>query len=87
LPSEPRERAVLVGLDLKGRVSRVSPTEIVTSVEDSIEELRVLAESAGAEVVDKVVQGRETGHAATLIGSGKVEELAAQVTAQSIERN
>jgi GTP-binding protein HflX len=85
LPSESRERAVLVGLDLKGRVSRVAPTEIVTSVEDSIEELRVLAESAGAEVVDIVVQGRETGHAATLIGSGKVEELAAQVSAQSID--
>ena len=38
-----------------------------------------MAASAGAEVVDRVIQSRPGPEAATLIGSGKVEELAAQV--------
>jgi GTP-binding protein HflX len=76
-----------VGLDLKGRVSRPGAPipEFTTSAEESIGELEVLAESAGAEVVDRVLQSRETPVAATLIGSGKVEELAAQVKAASID--
>ena len=49
---------------------------IAASVEESLEELSVLAESAGAEVIDRIVQSREAPQAATLIGSGKVEELA-----------
>jgi GTP-binding protein HflX len=41
--------------------------------------LAELAESAGAEVVDRAVQARNAPEAATLIGQGKVEELAAAV--------
>jgi GTP-binding protein HflX len=87
LPSETCERAILVGLDLKGRVSRpgAPKREFTTSAEESISELEVLAESAGAQVVDRVLQSRETPVAATLIGSGKVDELAAQVKAASID--
>lgn len=73
------ERAILVGLDLKGRASRAS------SLEEAIEELAVLAESAGAQVVDCVLQTRDAVQAATLLGSGKVEELASQVKAASID--
>ena len=59
--------------------------EIAASVDESLEELAVLAESAGAEVVDRMLQSREAPQAATLIGSGKVEELAQQVKATSID--
>jgi len=40
-----------------------------------------LASSAGADVVDRLVQSREAPQAATLIGPGKVEELAGAVSA------
>ena len=42
-----------------------------------------LAVSAGAEVVDRVVQSREAPEAATLIGAGKVQELAASAAGLS----
>ena len=45
--------------------------------EESLEELRELAESAGATVVDSVLQIRDAPEAATLVGAGKVRELAA----------
>jgi len=47
--------------------------------EESLEELAELAEGAGAEVVDRVVQSRTAPEAATLIGQGKVEEISAAV--------
>jgi GTP-binding protein HflX len=43
--------------------------------------LAALAAGAGANVVDRVLQSRHAPVAATLIGSGKVEELAASVKA------
>ena len=45
------------------------------SAEESLEELAALAASVGAEVVAQMIQARESPEAATLIGSGKVEEL------------
>jgi GTP-binding protein HflX len=48
-------------------------------LEDSLEELAELASSAGAEIADRIVQARPAPEAATLIGQGKVEELAAAV--------
>jgi GTP-binding protein HflX len=44
--------------------------------EESIAELRTLAESAGAKVVGEILQHRERIDPATLIGAGKLEELA-----------
>ena len=41
--------------------------------------MRQLAESAGAQVVDTILQVRDRAEAATLIGHGKVEELAGLV--------
>jgi GTP-binding protein HflX len=80
LPRDPgRERAVLVGLEVTAesrRRLRVPPPETpIFEVEESIQELAVLAGSAGADVVDRTVQRRERPDAATLIGSGKVDEL------------
>jgi GTP-binding protein HflX len=60
---------VLVGLALgsRGRVLTLG----------SVEELGLLAESAGARVVSTVIQERARREPATLIGRGKVAELAA----------
>lgn len=69
-----RERAILVGVDLRrGRRAGGGPGPS----EESLAELTELAESAGALVVDRVLQSRESAEAATLVGRGKVEELAA----------
>jgi GTP-binding protein HflX len=62
-----RERAVLVGLETR-------KTELDAG--ESLAELRTLAESAGAEVIESVLQTRAAPDPATLIGSGKVKELA-----------
>lgn len=67
-----RERAILVGLEVTGAGSRARPCE----AEESLEELASLAESAGAKVVRQTLQTRPAPEAATLIGSGKVQEIA-----------
>ncbi len=69
------ERAILVGLEWKGR-SAQRPQNF-ESAEESLQELAELAESAGAEVIDRRVQARSAPEAATLVGHGKVEEIAA----------
>ncbi len=55
------------------------------SPDESLEELGELAASAGAEVLDRVLQARPGPDAATLIGRGKVEELAATVRARGAD--
>ena len=74
-PSRTGERAILIGVEWKrGRGPR-NPS--IPAAEEPLAELRELALSAGAEVVDQVFQSREAPEAATLIGAGKVRELAA----------
>jgi len=60
------ERVVLVGVWTSGTV---------TDAENSLRELAALAETAGAEVLDGVIQRRDKPDAATYIGSGKAREL------------
>ncbi|MCS6954044.1 MAG: GTPase HflX [Bryobacterales bacterium] len=72
-----RERAILVGLELTGGGYRGRSSE----AEELLEELASLAESAGAEVIHQTLQTRAAPEAATLIGSGKVEEIAGLVQA------
>ncbi len=67
------EIAILVGLHLTGRAAEL------ISAEDSLEELAALAMSAGASVAERQIQFRAKVDAATFVGSGKVEELKAQV--------
>jgi GTPase len=50
--------------------------ELPFSAEDSLAELNELATSAGAEVVGEFLQRKEKPDPATLIGSGKLEEIA-----------
>jgi GTPase len=75
------EIAILVGLHLTGRSAQrttAAGAELI-SAEDSMEELAALAMSAGARVVERQIQSRPKVDSATFIGSGKVEELKAQV--------
>src|SRR4029077_14640252 len=62
-------RVFLVGLVLPGQPGPV--------VEEHLDELAQLAESAGATVVDRTVQARRAPDAATFIGRGKAEAVAA----------
>jgi GTP-binding protein HflX len=66
------ERVVLVGVAVDGSVE---------AAERSVDELRRLAETAGAEVLDVMVQRRPRPDAGTFIGKGKARELAAAVEA------
>jgi GTP-binding protein HflX len=103
-----RERAFLVGLDVRSR-RRAGGRKSVTAqaqaardaasaapaaggkaeakpsakpsipefdAEESLAELRTLAGSAGAEVVGEILQRRDRPDPATLIGAGKLEEIA-----------
>ena len=74
---------ILVGVEWKTRgTSRRAAGDPVS---ESLDELAELARSAGAEIVDRLVQARQAPEAATLIGHGKVEEIAAAVHAGSID--
>src|SRR5205823_6078385 len=52
---------------------------------ESLDELALLAESAGAFVVDRMTQARPALDPATLVGSGKVDEIRARVEADAID--
>ena len=53
--------------------------------EESLEELRDLAVSAGAEILGEVLQRRDRPEPATLVGRGKLEELAGAAAATSAD--
>jgi len=103
--SPDRERAFLVGLDVKTRGRAKSavtaqagaardaaamqpapggalqkpaskPSIPEFDADESLAELRTLAESAGAKVVGEILQRRDRVDPATLIGAGKLEEVA-----------
>jgi GTP-binding protein HflX len=76
LPEETREHAILVGVILAREPARDPGAQ---SPEESLDELRTLAASAGADVSATILQKRDAFDAATLIGSGKLKELAARV--------
>jgi len=54
-------------------------------VDDSIRELALLADTAGARVVDTIVPQVQKINGATYVGSGKVEELGARVKDEEID--
>jgi GTP-binding protein HflX len=51
----------------------------------SLDELRELAVTAGARIIDEVIQRRDRPDAATFIGKGKVEELREQVLLEGVD--
>jgi len=70
------ERAILVGVDLR---------DADHDAIESLHELQALAESAGAIVVDVMLQRREHVDAKYYIGRGKVQELAARAKERDAE--
>ena len=70
------ERVILVGVAVGGSVE---------ATERSLEELRRLTETAGAEVVDATLQRRTRPDAGTFVGRGKVAEVAELVRAQGAD--
>ena len=64
----PRERAFLVGIEIKGR-------EALLSIQDSLDELALLADTAGLDVVGQAYQRLDHPNPQTYIGPGKVEEV------------
>jgi len=63
----PGEKAVLVGVIL--------PRYHQWEVEENLAELKLLAETAGVEIVGQIVQDRDRINPTYFIGSGKVQEL------------
>jgi GTP-binding protein HflX len=66
----PRERAFLVGAEIRG-------AKQLLTLEDSLAELALLADTAGVDVVGELTQRLDHPHGVTYIGPGKVEELKA----------
>ncbi len=79
MQSSALEKAILVGVDLKASARKKAIDGAPFSAEESLEELKTLAESANASVEEMVIQARTAPDAATLIGSGKLDELKAQL--------
>lgn len=59
--------------------------EVPVTAEESLEELAVLAESAGADVIGRILQLRPNLDPATLVGLGKVDEIRQWVHADEID--
>jgi GTP-binding protein HflX len=79
IPSpEPKERAVLVGITS-------TPDTPRHLVEEYLDELKFLADTAGADVITTIIQEKKQPDPATCIGSGKAEELAGLVEEDKID--
>lgn len=73
-----REKALLVGIFSPPEVSRVL-------AEEYLAELSFLADTAGADVVDRFLQERPFPDPAYCIGKGKVEEIVPLIAAEAID--
>ncbi|MBQ8417823.1 MAG: GTPase HflX [Phascolarctobacterium sp.] len=78
--AQAQERAVLVGMEYNGMLNTLGWT-----IEDSVEELKQLADTAGAQVVARFHQKRPKPDPAFFIGKGKVQELALFVQQENID--
>src|SRR5438128_9206686 len=79
--AEPQERAFLVAAQLKHWGSDGHGTNGIGgrwNAESSLEELALLADTAGARVVGQTLQRLESRNPATYVGKGKVSEIASQ---------
>jgi len=65
---KPKEKALLIGVSIFNQ-------EELLPLEDSLEELSLLADTAGVEVVGQLTQNLSSPNPKTYIGSGKVEEV------------
>jgi len=70
------ERVILVGVWTEGTI---------VDAENSMAELKALAETAGSTVLEALIQRRDKPDSATFIGSGKVQELKAVVNSSGAD--
>lgn len=75
--NKPSEKAILVGIINQGQDER--------EVEDYLNELSFLAETAGAEPVKRFTQKMNTANPHTFVGSGKIDEITAFVKENEID--
>ncbi len=80
-PVDRRERVLLVRVSRKKHARTGSNS---TAIRDSLDELRELAESAGAAVAGTVLQVRDSLDPATLVGRGKLEEIGAEANVHGV---
>jgi GTPase len=82
----PKERTLVVGVELAGPLrTKAGRVEDEPDAETSLEELATLAESAGGDVVGRIIQSRHELDPATLVGSGKVVEIRQRIEAEEID--
>jgi GTP-binding protein HflX len=88
-----RKRSASLGLTSGAQAARDTATAAKSrpvsdpqfSAEESLAELRDLATSAGAEIAGEILQRRDRPDPATLIGRGKLEEIAGAAAAVSAD--
>jgi GTP-binding protein HflX len=68
-------RGLLAEAPLRAILVSVETPETDWPTQNSLDELAQLAETAGVQCVDRIVQKLDHPHPATLLGTGKVEEL------------
>jgi GTP-binding protein HflX len=74
--TKPLERAILIGILYHGQGE--------SEVEDFLEELAFLTETAGAEPVERFIQKLDVPNPRTFVGSGKIQELATFIVENKI---
>ena len=74
---KPLERAILIGVLYHGQDE--------SEVEDFLEELSFLTETAGAEPVKRFIQKLDAQNPRTFVGSGKIQELAKFISENKID--
>ena len=84
-PGQKLTAAAQAARDTASTTSARPTVEPQFSSEESLDELRELALSAGAEIVGEVLQHRDRPDPATLIGRGKLEEIAASASSASAD--
>ncbi len=74
---KPTDRAILIGIIYNGQDE--------SEVEDFLDELAFLTETAGAEPVKRFTQKLDVANPHTFVGSGKIQELASFVSENKID--
>ncbi len=78
---EESEKAVLVGLETsQSRLESLS----LKDAQDSLDELEELARTAGAKVMDKILQRKQAQDSSYYVGKGKIQELSLLCQAKDI---
>lgn len=78
-------RGLLADAPIRAILVSVDATETDWPIDESLDELEQLAATAGVVCVDRIVQRMDHPHPGTLLGSGKVKELAELAHAQDCD--